>query len=204
MKGYEKMSTKINATKNIKSSKTRKTTNKNDKYISPKNYIYAFLILVGGIVLTLYIFEWYQVKQEEKLMTSYLISSNTIESNITDIESLEQITQEAPSSYFIYIGYTGDEDVYNLEKELKRVIDKYKLNDEFYYLDITDLKNKNQDYLKEINSKLDVNLENIPAIIYVNEGKILDSNVLDGVNDTKLKVSDFEQLLDIYEFEIIK
>lgn len=198
------MSTKINATKNIKSSKTRKTTNKNDKYISPKNYIYAFLILVGGIVLTLYIFEWYQVKQEEKLMTSYLISSNTIESNITDIESLEQITQEAPSSYFIYIGYTGDEDVYNLEKELKRVIDKYKLNDEFYYLDITDLKNKNQDYLKEINSKLDVNLENIPAIIYVKEGKILDSNVLDGVNDTKLKVSDFEQLLDIYEFEIIK
>lgn len=198
------MSTKISATKNIKSSKTRKTTNKNDKYISPKNYIYAFLILVGGIVLTLYIFEWYQVKQEEKLMTSYLISSNTIESNITDIESLEQITQEAPSSYFIYIGYTGDEDVYNLEKELKRVIDKYKLNDEFYYLDITDLKNENQDYLKEINSKLDVNLENIPAIIYVNEGKILDSNVLDGVNDTKLKVSDFEQLLDIYEFEIIK
>lgn len=198
------MSTKTSATKNIKSSKTRKTTNKNDKYISPKNYIYAFLILVGGIVLTLYIFEWYQVKQEEKLMTSYLISSNTIESNITDIESLEQITQEAPSSYFIYIGYTGDEDVYNLEKELKRVIDKYKLNDEFYYLDITDLKNENQDYLKEINSKLDVNLENIPAIIYVNEGKILDSNVLDGVNDTKLKVSDFEQLLDIYEFEIIK
>jgi len=204
MKGYEKMSTKISATKNIKSSKTRKTTNKNDKYISPKNYIYAFLILVGGIVLTLYIFEWYQVKQEEKLMTSYLISSNTIESNITDIESLEQITQEAPSSYFIYIGYTGDEDVYNLEKELKRVIDKYKLNDEFYYLDITNLKNKNQDYLKEINSKLDVDLENVPAIIYVNEGKILDSNVLDGVNDTKLKVSDFEQLLDIYEFEIIK
>jgi len=198
------MSTKISATKNIKSSKTRKTTNKNDKYISPKNYIYAFLILVGGIVLTLYIFEWYQVKQEEKLMTSYLISSNTIESNITDIESLEQITQEAPSSYFIYIGYTGDEDVYNLEKELKRVIDKYKLNDEFYYLDITNLKNKNQDYLKEINSKLDVDLENVPAIIYVNEGKILDSNVLDGVNDTKLKVSDFEQLLDIYEFEIIK
>lgn len=198
------MSTKTSATKNIKSSKTRKTTNKNDKYISPKNYIYAFLILVGGIVLTLYIFEWYQVKQEEKLMTSYLISSNTIESNITDIESLEQITQEAPSSYFIYIGYTGDEDVYNLEKELKRVIDKYKLNDEFYYLDITDLKNENQDYLKEINSKLDVNLENIPAIIYINEGKILDSNVLDGVNDTKLKVSDFEQLLDIYEFEIIK
>jgi len=137
-------------------------------------------------------------------MTSYLISSNTIESNITDIESLEQITQEAPSSYFIYIGYTGDEDVYNLEKELKRVIDKYKLNDEFYYLDITNLKNKNQDYLKEINSKLDVDLENVPAIIYVNEGKILDSNVLDGVNDTKLKVSDFEQLLDIYEFEIIK
>ncbi len=198
------MSTKTNATKNIKGSKTRKTTSKNEKYISPKNYLYAFLILVGGIVLTLYIFEWYQVKQEEKLMTSYLISTNTIESNISDIEALEQITQEAPSSYFIYIGYTQDEDVYKLEKELKRVIDKYKLNGEFYYLDITNLKTESNDYINKINNKLNIKLENVPAIIYVNDGKILDSNILDGVNGTKLKVADFEQLLDIYEFETIK
>jgi len=193
------------ATKSSNLKKSRKIRNKSTNYINPKNYFYAIIILIGGILLALYIFEWYQVKKEEKLMTSYLISSNTIESNISDIESLSQIVQEAPSSYFIYIGYTEDEEVYKLEKELKRVIDKYKLNDEFYYIDITELKENNDNYLEQINDKLRIkHLEKVPAIIYVKEGKILESNILDGVNNTLFKVSDFEKLLDVYEFQTIK
>ena len=30
------------------------------------------------------------------------------------------------------------------------------------------------------------------------------NNVLDGVNETLLKINDLEQLLDIYEFETVK
>ena len=101
------------------------------KKINPQNYLYALLVLVGGIIITLYIFEWINVKKEEKLMTSYLISSKTIDSTISDFDSLNQIRQEAPSSYFIYLSYTGNEDIYNFEKELKRVIDKYDLNNNF-------------------------------------------------------------------------
>ncbi|MBE6156808.1 MAG: hypothetical protein E7161_03585 [Firmicutes bacterium] len=195
---------KVVATKNIKSSQKKKTI-EIDKYISPKNYLYAILILLGGIILTLYIFEWYQVKKEEKLMTSYLISSKTIESSIEDLNSLNQIRQEAPSSYFIYISYTGDEEIYNLEKDFKRVIDKYKLNDMFYYVDLTKLKNNNENYLNEIKNSLGIkDLKKIPALIYVHEGKILESNVLDGINDTLLKAGDLENLLDIYEFETVK
>lgn len=209
MKGYERMSSKkelaTNSSKSSIKKNVRKITKKNDSYVSPKNYVYAFLILVGGIVLSLYIFEWYQVKQEEKLMRSYLISSKTIESNIKDLDSLNQIRQEAPSSYFIYLGYTGDEDVYNLEKNLKRVIDKYKLNDIFYYVDLTDLKNNNENYLEEIENNLKIDeLNNIPALIYVNEGNILNSNVLDGLNNNMLKVEELEKLLDVYEFETVK
>jgi len=205
MKGYEIMnSKKQDSTKTISGS-TKKKVTKSSNYVSPKNYLYAFLILVGGIILTLYIFEWYQVKKEEKLMTSYLISSKTIESSIEDLDSLNQIRQEAPTSYFIYISYTGDENVYDFEKELKRVIDKYKLNDIFYYVDLTSDKQNNEDYLEKIKNKLDLkDLKNIPVIIYVHEGKILDSNVLDGINDTLLKVEDLEKLLDIYEFEAVK
>jgi len=197
-------SKKQDSTKTISGS-TKKKVTKSSNYVSPKNYLYAFLILVGGIILTLYIFEWYQVKKEEKLMTSYLISSKTIESSIEDLDSLNQIRQEAPTSYFIYISYTGDENVYDFEKELKRVIDKYKLNDIFYYVDLTSDKQNNEDYLEKIKNKLDLkDLKNIPVIIYVHEGKILDSNVLDGINDTLLKVEDLEKLLDIYEFEAVK
>lgn len=198
------MSEKVSsATKNKKNS-TLKNKN-NIMYVRPKNYLYAFLILVGGILFALYIFEWYQVKKEEKLMNSYLITSKTIESSIEDLNSLNLIRQEAPSSYFIYIGYTNDEDVYNFEKELKRVIDKYKLNDIFYYVDLTELKENNENYLEEIEKKLEIkDIQNVPAIIYVNEGKILESNILDGIDGTKLKIEDLEKLLDIYEFETVK
>jgi len=183
-------------------SQKKKTATKN---ISVKNYVCAALILIGAIIFTLYIFEWYQVKREEKLMTSYLISSKTIDSNITDLESLKQIRQESPASYFIYFGYTGDEEVYKLEKEMKRVIDKYKLNDIFYYVDLTELKENKTNYLNEVNKNLEIkSLNNVPAIIYVNEGKIEEKNILDGINNNLLSVSDFENLLKNYEFEAVK
>lgn len=199
MRGYENMSQK-------KKVATKSSVNtKNEKNISIKNYIYAFLILVGAIVLTLYIFEWYQVKREEKLMTSYLISSKTIESSIEDLNSLNQIRQEAPSSYFIYLSYTSDEKVYDLEKELKRVIDKYKLNDMFYYVDLTELKENNENYLVNIKDSLHIKeLKRVPALVYVYEGQILERNVLDGTNNKLFTVDEVEKLLKDYDFETVK
>lgn len=182
-----------------------KSTSVKQKKIPSKNYIYALLILVGGIALFLYIFEWVSVKKEEKLMNSYLITSNTIDSNIKDFDSLNQILKETSSSYFIYLSYTGDEDVYNFEKELKRVIDNYNLSDSFYYMDLTEIKENNENYLNEIKNKLNIkDIERVPALIYVHKGKIEKSNILDGINNTMLKVADIENLLDIYEYELVK
>lgn len=199
------MSEKNNKSRKSSKVKVAKEITQKEKYINPRNYLYAILILVGGILLTLYIFKWYQIKQEEKLMTSYLISTNTVSSSITDLNSLKQITQEVPSNYFIYLGYTNDIDEYNLEKDLKKVIDKYKLNDIFYYIDITKIKNENDDYLEEIADSLEIEkLENVPAMIYVVDGKINERNILDGVNNTTFKVGDLEELLDIYDFDVVK
>ena len=172
--------------------------------IAAKNYIYALLVLVGGILIVLYIFEWVNVKKEEKLMTSYLLSSNTIDSSINDLNSLEQILKEVPSSYFLYISYTQDEEVYNFEKALKRVIDNYNLSDSFYYVDLTELKNNNENYIIDVEKTLNIDLERIPVIIYVKNGVIEENNILDGINDTMVKISDLENLLDIYEFEPVK
>ena len=136
-------------------------------------------------------------------MTSYLITSNTIQ-NSNDLNSFSQLIQEMPSSYFIYISYTGNEEVYNLEKNLKMVIDKYNLNDIFYYVDVTNLTGK-ENYLEEIKSSLKLpRLKNVPAIIYVDEGKVLESNILDGIKDTNFKINDLEDLLSVYDYEVIK
>ena len=189
------MGTEKNKSKNIK-----KDTNSNEKYIEPKNYVYALLILVGGILLALYIFEWVNVKKEEKIMNSYLITSKTVEA--TDLESISQSIVEAPASYFIFLSYTDSLSNYNLEKTLKRVIDKYQINDIFYYVDVTDLKNENKDYIKVIKKSLDLpDLENVPAIIYVDEGHILEKNILDGDNDNLVTATELENLLEKYEYE---
>lgn len=202
VKGYDEMNSKSPNNKRVASKKPKVAIEKN---IPSKNYIYALLILIGGIVLALYIFEWINVKNEEKLMTSYLISSNTINSSIEDFNSLNQILKETSSSYFIYFGYTGDEDVYEFEKELKRVIDNYKLSDNFYYFDLTKVKEENTNYLNNIKNTLNIkSIEKVPAIIYVHKGKIVDANILDGVNGTMLKVADLEKLLDIYDYELVK
>ncbi len=182
-----------------------KSNDKSLKKNNYKNYLYACLILVGGIVLALYFYSWHEVKQEEKLMNSYLITSNTIVNKISDLNSLSQIRTEAPSSYFIYLSYTGDEEIYNFEKEIKRVIDKYKLNDIFYYIDITNLKAENENYLEEIAKSLNIKkLEKVPAIIYVYEGDVLDNNILDGQNEELIKIDDLEKLLDVYDFDTVK
>ena len=186
-----------------KSSKSKNTKKEEKTTINPRNYLYALLILVGGILLALYISKWYAVKKEEKLMTSYLITSNTIQ-NSNDLNSFSQLIQEMPSSYFVYISYTGNEEVYNLEKNLKMVIDKYNLNDIFYYVDVTNLTGK-ENYLEEIKSSLKLpRLKNVPAIIYVDEGKVLESNILDGIKDTNFKINDLEDLLSVYDYEVIK
>jgi len=188
----------------VAKSKPKRASLKSKK-VPTKNYLYAFFILVGGILLVWYIFEWINVKNEEKLMTSYLISSNTINSSIQDFDSLNQILKETSTSYFIYLGYTGDEDVYNFEKELKRIIDSYDLNDNFYYMDITEIKKDNENYLEEIKSKLNLKeLDRVPAIIYVNDGKVENANILDGINNTMIKIADVETLLDVYEYELVK
>ena len=147
---------------------------RNEKNITLKKYIYSVLILVGVILLLLYIFSWYNVKKEEKLIKSYLISSKTIESKINNLNDLEQSLKEAPLSYFVLVSYTGNEEVYNIEKRLKRIIDKYKINDIVYYVDATNNLN-NMEYLDELNKLFNTKeIDNIPVLIYFEEGKVKD------------------------------
>lgn len=172
-----------------------------NKKVSIKNYILSILILVGGILLVLYIFSWYQVKQEEKYMNSYLISTNTISNQITDLNTLKQVISETPSNYFIFIGYRHDLDEYNIEVELKNIIDNYEIADNFYYIDITD-KLDDQNYLNNLNSILGTNINKTPAFIYVREGKILSKNIVTN-SDKGFNINNIKKILEIYEYENI-
>ena len=174
---------------------------KNETFIPVKNYILAALIVVVMIGLTWYGFEWYKVIKQEKISTSYLVKNKYISKEITNINEVHTVFSETPDSYFVYISYTGDENIYNMEKTLKKEIIKYNLTDNLYYLNITELKN-NKNYIDEINKALkleDRKITKVPTILYFYEGKLVEmTNPKDGA---LMSVSDFQKLIELSDIE---
>ena len=180
MKGYDIMASK----------------NKKKSITNPKNYLVKIGLVIFLILILIYSYMWYRVKQQEKYQTSYLISSNTISYEMTEINEIDAVLSETPNSYFVYIGYTKDQKVYNLEKDLKPLITNYDLHNNFYYLNVTNLKDKNNKYLKDIASKLNIEpskLTKVPVILYFNDGKL----AANGIYNAK----DFKKLLESQGFE---
>lgn len=171
----------------------------NSRYIPLKNYFIAVLIAAFAIFLVLYLFEWYKVKNLEKYGTSYLINSNTINLEIKDYEEIPLVLSETPSDYFIFINYLNVEETYNLEKDLKNVIDEHNLKDIFYYINVTKLKEKDG-YLDRLNSalNLDNELESVPTILYYRNNKL--AEVIS--NDKEIiSADDLEDIIEKYEID---
>jgi hypothetical protein len=170
---------------------------KNERYIPLKNYVLAAVVVVVMILLTLYGFAWYNVLRENRVSTSYLVKEKIISNEIQSLEEVSDVFSEAPNSYFIYISYTGSEEIYNMEKDLKKVINDYSLNDSVYFLNVTSIKDE-KNYIEKINKTLnleDQKVSSIPTIIYYNEGKAVD--IIERKDNNMMNVGDFQKLLDV-------
>lgn len=161
-----------------------------NKSMSIKNIAILLCIVLGVIFIVLYCFKWHQVKEDEKYIQSYLISTNTISLEMTSLDDINSVLSETPSNYFIYISYTGDKDIYDYEKKLKPLIDEYSLQNSFYYLNITDIKKTNNNYKKDIAKELNIdskNVSNIPVILYFKDSELQSNGIT--------TIKDFETLL---------
>ena len=155
-----------------------------------QNLIYLGIILLI-IFLILYFFKWHQVNEKSKYINSYLVSSKTISQEMTDISEIDNVLLETPDYYFIYISYTEDKKVYNNEKKLKPLIDEYDLQDKFYFINVTDIKKSNSNYLKDIANVLNISenkIPKVPIILYFKDNTL----VGDGVYNSK----EFKKLLE--------
>ena len=154
------------------------------------------------ILLTLYGFAWYNVLRENRVSTSYLVKEKIISNEIQSLEEVSDVFSEAPNSYFIYISYTGSEEIYNMEKGLKKVINKYELNDKIYYLNVTTIKEQ-EDYIDDINKALNLDkkkVKKVPTIVYIKDGEVVD--IITRSDDNIMNVGDFEKLLDVNNVEV--
>ena len=167
----------------------------NERFIPMKNYLIAIGLVIAAVLLTIYGFAWYNVLKENRVSQSYLVKEKVISSEIQSLDEVEAIFAEVPDEYFIYISYTGSEEIYNMEKELTKVINKYELNDQIYYLNVTTIKDK-EGYIDDINKSLnlDQKVKQVPTIIYVKEGKVVD--IIERKDNNIMNVGDFQKLLD--------
>lgn len=157
-------------------------------------FIIGFLLI---IFLIWYIISWKNVKKEEKLMNSYLITSNTLSVEIKDLSETIQVLKESPSEYFVYISY-NDEKVYSFEKKLKKLIDNYNLKDEFYFVNVTNIKD-DENFYKEINNTFNTKLiNNIPCILHFKNNELKKVIYNKDLNKT---YTNFENLLKENEFD---
>ncbi len=176
---------------------------KNERYIPTKNYVIAIAVIIGILLLVWYCFAWYKVYKEEKVSTSYLIKSNVISNEIKDLNEIFDIFSEAPDEYYVYVSYTGDEEIFNMEKSLAKIIKKYDIVDQFYYLNVTGIKD-NKDYVNDVNRALglrDEKIVNIPTIIYYRDGEVVKGGIISRSDNKMITADDFQKLLDANKIE---
>jgi len=170
---------------------------KNERFVPIKNYVIVFLGILITIALVWYGFRWHQVIKEDRISTSYLIKSKVVSNEIQGLDKVEDVLSEVPPSYYLYISYTGSEEIYNMEKELAALINEYKIGDQFYYLNVTKIKNE-KDYIDQINKALnfkDKKIANVPTIVYYEDGKVVD--MITKKDKNIMNIGDFQKLLDV-------
>lgn len=155
-------------------------------------YVYILIIIICGVSLFFYLNRWKEVKEEEKYLNSYLISTKTISLELNDINEINTVLSETSNNYFVYISYTKDKNVYKLEEKLKPLIDEYNIQNYFYFINVTDIKEdkSKNDYKEQIALKLNItknNLKEIPVILYFKDGSLIKSVT---------NADDFKKLLD--------
>ena len=158
---------------------------KKERVVPAKNYFYLFVMILIVVLLTLFIFNLNDKIHNKRLQTSYL-DGYVNEININEVDN---VLSEPSSDLFVLITKTNDESVYKFETNLKKIIKKYDLRDNFIYV----VYNNN---LKEINSIFGSDIKEVPAIIYFKNGEFIKS--IDSESRV-LSVGDFQKILDEYE-----
>ena len=176
---------------------TRKTIK---KVIPLSNYLIVAIILVWIAIIAYVGYELSRRHQENLYQEGYFIHEK-IDIKKISLAEASTVAHDAKDAVFILFNYRGYEETYELEKELWRIMNDYHIEQNFYYVDLTDENGTlNCDMTCVLNTGLHVtNFKNVPAIAYYERGTLID--VAQREDKKVLEAADFVKLLDIYEFK---
>jgi len=164
------------------------------KKVRKNNYLNLMLIIMGVVLMTIASSNLYKNHLLNKINNSYI---SKYVANI-QINEIQNASVEFSPDTFIYISYTGDQDIYNLEVKLRKVLRENDLIDNFIYMDIANLIEE-ENYLITLNKSLNLKekeIKKLPGIIYYKDNEIID--IIDSQNGL-IDSGDFIQLLEKYE-----
>lgn len=163
-----------------------------ERVVPKKNYYILLLIIIAVVILTFSLVSIVNAINSKKITSGYI---NKYVSEL-QYDELENYLIEPASNTFIYITYTGDEEVYNLETKLKKIINNYELQSNFIYVDATEEMVK-ENFYNNLNSKIGAEMvEKLPIILYYKDGTLIDSVKS---SESIFTDADFQKLLDNYE-----
>lgn len=167
----------------------------------PSTYQKYTILIVGILGLFIISFLLYTLISginNNKANSSYLVKHKLVTKSYNIAEDLSGLKNNK-GTYFIYLSYTGNKEIYALEKDLKSLIKQYKLKDKFYYVNLDSLKD-DANKINAVNELLglsEVKVTKVPTIIYVTDGEIKKGNIITRLDDNLFEKGDFQQLLDI-------
>lgn len=169
---------------------------KSKKKVNIRKYVNCILLMIAVVLVAVIATKGYRTYKQNKLGESVFIKMG---GNL-QYKDIETATIELPTDGFILISYTKNEEVKKLETDLKKSIVNNELQNNFYYLDVTDMMLE-EGFVDSLNEKFKLDevhyIESIPAILYYRDGKFMTS--ISSTKDRMLRVDDFDKLLDSYE-----
>ena len=154
--------------------------------------VVLFLAIIT-VCLTLYANAWYKTYQDNKLSVSPF-------SGIVEEVDLKEInlTLAESNEVILYVGYTNNKSVYEMEQKLIKYAKNNNLVDKFIYVDVTDYM-KNGEYLsilKDVFNEKKDEIKEAPILVFVKNGK---AEIVINSKFGIINPSDIDALKDQYD-----
>lgn len=171
-----------------------------EREIPKKNYYLLMLVAVLTVLILCYMVNWYQARQ------AYVIKNSSVTEIVSEVkkDELPNYLLDNPN-VVVYFTSFQDENIKNFEKEFKQYILKYELANEIVVVDTDMIESEdfytsfaNQYFTNELKNK-NMNLNYMPNMIFVKDGKVSDILVTYDTDITMKEVKYFLEKNEVVE-----
>ncbi len=167
-----------------------------DKKIPTRNYFIVLVVSILVIIVSLYLRTFYLTYENNKLNSSVFQNQKIKQINSKDASFALTETGDV----LLYVSYTGDDEIYDIEKKMYNTLEKKELLDDFIYWNVADYKDST-DYIVTLKNKFSNIKDEItkaPLLIYIKDGEAKEamSSELKYIDNTVL-----EKMIEKYGIE---